>query len=57
MKNIWEDGICNTCGSTVYEEGSPTVKDYRNWCSNSECPESKMHYCYDDEFLDYYTHK
>jgi hypothetical protein len=52
----WFDGICNKCGSKVIETAA-TKKDYMNGCSNKECPEYKLHYCYDTEELDYYTHK
>lgn len=57
MSDIWEDGICKSCGSVVMEMASIANRDYKNWCSNEDCQHHKTHYCFDDEFLDYYEHK
>jgi hypothetical protein len=57
MAKIWEDGVCNLCGSKVEEGPSDNNEfDYMNRCINVECVEHKWHYCGDIEFLDYYTH-
>lgn len=53
----WDDGVCKKCNSVVIEKGSIDEKyDYMNMCLNVSCSEHKLHYCYDDEFLDYYEH-
>ena len=62
--NIWEDGICNSCGSVVMEIASeydvyiPESKysDYINFCSNEECEHHICHYVSDQDELDYYNH-
>lgn len=56
--DAWDDGRCRTCGSRVVER--PTIAgryDYKNRCTNEACAEHRWHYCFDDEFLDYYEHR
>lgn len=56
---MWCDGKCKLCGSDV-EEGPDNItgtRDYQNRCTNKNCSEHKWHFCFDNEFLDYYEHK
>lgn len=54
----WFDGICKKCGNKVIERGAHNNSnaDYENMCTDEQCKEHKLHYCGDDEFLDYYEH-
>ena len=62
---MWIDGICRKCGSIVletyitdYDVSDKNISscDYKNYCSNDGCIESKNHYVGDQEELDYYYH-
>lgn len=55
MLDIWYDGRCKTCQSPVIETQGK-IKDYKNSCTNPDCPHYRWHECDDIEELDYYDH-